>query len=577
MSPRTLPSWSLALVVLVAAPLTAVAATGAGTFADPIVVDAFPYVVRGTTVGGSDAVDVYSCGTQREAGPERVYRFTLPAAARVTAWVEPAAGVDVDVQLLDDATIANRQATRCAARGDLIAEAELAPGAHIVVVDTYGAAPTTGGGYVLHLEAIGDAWIERALADGVTWRARRFVQVGGGAQVVNELIVDHARPGISVKALAATGCQTVAAIAKAAGAIAGVNGGYFDTSTGQCGPVSLLKASGVLLGRNASSSSRGAFGLTATGQPITALVGPNSDWPAAYEAHGGGPLLATGGVARSGAAAWADEGLSSSSFLGANPRTVAAFDARGRVHLVAVDGRRANAHGMSLDALAAFSVSQEIGASDAVNLDGGGSTALYVAGATPSGVVNYPSDNGATESPTHAGSRAVSGGLFVFAPPYNHPPRFTSAPVLDAQAGAPYAYDADALDLDVDDTLTFRLDAGPPGATVDANGVLSFVPVADGPPAVRVVLTVSDDRGASATQTFTVAVAGATGPAPDADGGAPGDPTADGGATAPSAPTGCTVAGRGRPAPLVWLLVPLAFCARRVRSVNTRAGCNPAN
>ena len=65
-----------------------------------------------------------------------------------------------------------------------------------------------------------------------------------------------------------------------------------------------------------------------------------------------------------------------------------------------VDGRRDNASGMSLDELAAFAGGLELKLDDAVNLDGGGSTSLYVAGATPSGVVNYPSDGGAAEAST---------------------------------------------------------------------------------------------------------------------------------------------------------------------------------
>jgi hypothetical protein len=186
----------------------------------------------------------------------------------------------------------------------------------------------------------------------------------------------------------------------------------------------------------------------------------------------------------------------------------------------------------------------------AVRFDGGGSTTLYVAGATPSGVVNHPSDNGASESPTHAGARAVSGGFFVFAPPYNHPPRFTTAPVVDAQAGAPYQYDADALDLDVDDRLTFRLDEAPAGATVDADGVVRLVPTADGPPALRVALTVADDRGGAATQTFTIRVAGASGSPVVGDGGMPAPPP-DGGAATTYAGAGCGLVGRaGSPGPL---------------------------
>src|SRR5262245_58687671 len=211
---------------------------GAGTFADPIVVDAFPYLARGDSLAGGHAVDKYSCAPQNESGGELVYRFTLERASKVSAWVEQSAGVDVDVHLLTDATVSGRQATTCVARGDIIAEADLPAGEHFAVVDTF-SNNTNGGIFVLHLEAIGDAWIERPIAEGVTWRARRFSSLAGGAQVVNELVV---AAGGDLRALAASGCQTVGAIGQAAGAVAGINGGYFDTSVAGCAPVSLLKA-----------------------------------------------------------------------------------------------------------------------------------------------------------------------------------------------------------------------------------------------------------------------------------------------------------------------------------------------
>jgi hypothetical protein len=248
----------------------AFAAPGVGSFDDPILVDAFPYIAAGTTVEPiSDVIDSYSCAAATdESGPEQIYRFTLAAPARVTAWVEGDGGsVDIDVHLLDDATLSGSQATGCLARGNVIAEADMAAGEHYVVVDSFDGAPQAGP-YVLHLEAIGDGWIERVVADGVTWRARRFLD-WAGAQVVHELVVDTEAAGVSIRALGATGCQTVGTIGAAVGAVAGVNGGYFDT-TGGCAPVSLLKTDGVLVAANGAT--RGAFGLDADANPIIAIV-----------------------------------------------------------------------------------------------------------------------------------------------------------------------------------------------------------------------------------------------------------------------------------------------------------------
>jgi Phosphodiester glycosidase len=518
---------------------------GAGTLDDPIVVDGFPYAARGDTTGGSHALDGYACGAQSEAGPERVYRFTLPAPARVTAWVE--SSVDVDVHLLGDATAAS-----CVARGDIIAEAQLDAGEHFLVVDSY-QSDANAGAYVLHLDAVGDAWIVRPLAEGVEWHARRFQSAAGGPQVANLLVV-NSPDSVQIRALAGSGCQTVGAIGAAAGAIAGVNGGYFDAA---CAPVSLLKASGVLVGKNGSSSMRGAIGLapSPSPSPLIALVGPGADWPAAFEAHGGGPILAHAAVPRVGSAAWSLEGFSDPLFLGPNPRTFAGFDAAGAILLGTVDGRRptGSAAGMSMDSLSVFVTSADVGLADAVNLDGGGSSTMWIAGATPNGVVNYPSDGGNSEDATHPGARGVSGGWFVFAPPYDHPPRFTTVPPGAAAVGTPYVYDADAIDIDVDDMLAFRLDSPPAGVTVDAaTGVVQFVPAADDPPRLGLTLIVSDGRGAEARQSWLIDIAGAMG-APDAGTGGSGS----------GAGCGCSLAAAPSSAWPIFVLLFLYYLRRK--------------
>ncbi len=62
------------------------------------------------------------------------------------------------------------------------------------------------------------------------------------------------------------------------------------------------------------------------------------------------------------------------------------------VYLVTVDGRsKEYANGVSLWELS--SILHYIGVEDALNLDGGGSTTLYVAGEPDNGIVNHPSDN----------------------------------------------------------------------------------------------------------------------------------------------------------------------------------------
>ena len=138
-----------------------------------------------------------------------------------------------------------------------------------------------------------------------------------------------------------------------------------------------------------------SLNLTAAGDP---LAGP-------VLVVGGGPrLLRAGRVAVSARA----EGFAppqSPSFFdifvrGRQPRTLAGVTAEGRLLLVTVDGRRPGwSVGMTLPEAARLM--RGLGARDALNLDGGGSTTMTVRGQ----VVNRPSDR--------VGERPVSDALYV--------------------------------------------------------------------------------------------------------------------------------------------------------------------
>ncbi|MEJ7729149.1 MAG: phosphodiester glycosidase family protein [Polyangiaceae bacterium] len=544
---------------------TADAKPGAGTVEDPLVVDAFPYIVEGTTLGAASVIDGYECAAADESGGEVVYRFTLEAPARVTAWLAgDGGGVDVDVHLVG--TLAPSGGTAgCVARGNQIAEANMEAGEHWVVVDTFDGAAQEGP-FVLHLEAVGDTWIERPIAQGVTWRARRFGDLGG-KQVVHALDIDVGDPEVRIEALPSDGCQTTGSLGAEAGAVAGVNAGFFALD-GQCSLSSMLIHDGQTF---KPGDGRGAFGLTADMEPLIDHV--SGDWPEVEEAQGGGPVLVETGTPHQGD--WADQGYTNAAFNGKNPRTLAGVGADGHVLFGTVDGRRPSATGMSLDELASYAAS-ELGATGSVNLDGGGSTTMWIAGRTPNGVLNHPSDNADAEEPTHSGSRPNSGGFFVFAPKYDHPPRFQTEPVEDAQAGEPYSYDADAIDLDVDDVVAFSLKQGPDGMTVDAeSGTIAYAPTEESPESVEVVLVAQGGDGAAAEQTWVLSIVGAHGPpegtggsggsAGSGSGGGGGGLQADGDGALADDGCGCRLAGahRSREASLVLLMAVGALLARR--------------
>jgi hypothetical protein len=134
---------------------------------------------------------------------------------------------------------------------------------------------------------------------------------------------------------------------------------------------------------------------------------------------GGGPRLV-----RDGRVSVENEGgtLGEAFAKAAHPRTAIGFAGR-KVYLVVVDGRQAGSAGISLPDLAALMA--ELGCTDALNMDGGGSSTLWVRGA----VANSPS--GGRERP-------VANGLLVFSSaPKGEPVRLIAAPAeIAALAGA---------------------------------------------------------------------------------------------------------------------------------------------
>lgn len=148
----------------------------------------------------------------------------------------------------------------------------------------------------------------------------------------------------------------------------------------------------VLLGRDTGADA--LAGLT-VGDAVALSYAPRSDdGEMAYAVGGNTVLLRDGTVQPQGDKA-------------THPRTSVGFSADGKkMFLVTVDGRQRDSRGMTYQELGSFM--KELGADDALNLDGGGSSTMVAreAGETGVDVENEPSDGG---------ERAVPNGLALFA------------------------------------------------------------------------------------------------------------------------------------------------------------------
>ncbi|MDN5288049.1 MAG: hypothetical protein JWR38_4323 [Mucilaginibacter sp.] len=187
-------------------------------------------------------------------------------------------------------------------------------------------------------------------------------------------------------------------------ALAAINGTFFDVKNG--GSVDFIRVGGQIINENRLEKNN-----TRAGHQRAALVmkdgelringwDGSSDWEQKLDGQDvmlTGPLLLHNDQ---------QVKIDSNSFsVTRHPRSAIAITDNNRILMITVDGRDANSAGMSLFELS--KILHWLHCKDGVNLDGGGSTTLWVKN---KGVVNYPSDNGKWD---HQGERKVANVILV--------------------------------------------------------------------------------------------------------------------------------------------------------------------
>ncbi len=245
----------------------------------------------------------------------------------------------------------------------------------------------------------------------------------------------------SFPAKAGQGLELTSKLAEQSDAIIAINGGFFtfrpDTAQDKRSSVSLLASGGQLIapaqvplfrkdkqGQNRSLyPTRGAFGLRGRRPDVAwAFVSQGQVWEYASpnplkndlsqpaptkklpsrrkpwrmsEIAGGGPVLVHNGQKR----ITDREELFGGNMAQLHPRTAVGYTKDRKMLLLVVDGRQARSEGANFDELADMFLG--LGAHEALNLDGGGSTTLVVNGQ----IINSPSDK--------TGERPVASVLLV--------------------------------------------------------------------------------------------------------------------------------------------------------------------
>lgn len=167
------------------------------------------------------------------------------------------------------------------------------------------------------------------------------------------------------------------------GAVAGINGSYFNM--GALTPQTFIKDDGVQVGSPASRESFRTNGTVYVQQNGFSIDADVDTTAICWEAMGSCPILIDEGEISS-----YPEDKPNDNFYGVrHPRSLVGTDKEGYLWLVVVDGRNDEAAGMTIGELTVLACL--IGLTDALNLDGGGSSTLWT---LPGGVLNHPCDNG---------------------------------------------------------------------------------------------------------------------------------------------------------------------------------------
>lgn len=245
-------------------------------------------------------------------------------------------------------------------------------------------------------------WKTEEVASGITWKHAHTTELLNVAQNINVLEIDTRKREVTL-VYDKDKNRITSEMSREAKALASVNGGFFDMKQG--GSESYIKVDGSVPDKDTLKwrpfpRYTGALIITTKGGVIIEKKGDHKAYTANRKYD---DVLITGYLLM-------DDGakvrLPDDAFVTKrHPRTCLGLISRHKIILVTVDGRSDQADGMNLNELTDLMIS--LGCKEAINLDGGGSTTMWLA---RQGVVNMPSDNKKFD---HEGERPVANIIAV--------------------------------------------------------------------------------------------------------------------------------------------------------------------
>ncbi|TVR15820.1 MAG: phosphodiester glycosidase family protein [Balneolaceae bacterium] len=248
------------------------------------------------------------------------------------------------------------------------------------------------------------AWEVETIAGGIEWKSYLGDDLFDARLSINVIKIDLDAAGASMKiAFERDDLVKTSEFAEKYGALAAINGSFFNPRAG--GAVVFLRVDGTIISEGAGErnpyTENGGIGWGEDGM-ITILAKPDDGWQNVVLGNlmSSGPLLIYNGKQRN----FRNDPFHENR----HPRTAVAITQDNNLLLITVDGRSFQSYGMTIPELAEFL--ESMGAVDALNLDGGGSTAMWIKDKKTDGIVNYPSDNFEFD---HEGERRVSNALLL--------------------------------------------------------------------------------------------------------------------------------------------------------------------
>jgi exopolysaccharide biosynthesis protein len=244
-------------------------------------------------------------------------------------------------------------------------------------------------------------WDREKIAPGLIWKSSHTVLNDSVPQNINILKVNLKKRKMTISYDPLRNTQLSKKVA-GTDALAAVNGGFFDMRNS--GSVNYIKTAGRITdidtarkwSRNANIN--GAILIRGGDEVFIEKAMPNS-W---YDSHTEyedvrltGPLM----IKDRSKLPLPETPL----VINQHPRTAIGIRNHRKVLLITLDGRTNQALGMTIRELS--DLMKLLRCRDAVNLDGGGSTTMWISGKPSNGIVNMPCDNGKFD---HEGERASS-------------------------------------------------------------------------------------------------------------------------------------------------------------------------